>query len=38
MFGLEHKEFFKRKAQADMVIDLANQILLSPTVDELKKK
>ena len=38
MFGLEDKERFKRKAQADMVIDLANQILLSPTVEELKKK
>ena len=38
MFGLEDKERFKRKAQADIVIDLANQILLSPTVEELKKK
>jgi|TARA_Y100000296_G_scaffold59382_1_gene68531 hypothetical protein len=38
MFDVEDKEFFKRKAQADMVIDLANQILIPPTIEDIKKK
>jgi hypothetical protein len=38
MFSLDDKEFFKRKVLSDMVVDLANQILLPPSIEELKKK